>query len=88
MHLLLGQLISQHKHVAREEGGGPYPDLPLMDGFLLKLRAVSGYALLLEVDHRLNFMLWLGLHHPPGFIPGHILGVGVDTPFSLNVYGL
>lgn len=84
MHLLLCHPISQHKHVAREEGGGPHPDLPLMDGFLLKLRAVSVYALLIQVHHRLIFLLWLGLHHPPGLIAGHIRALDVDTLFPLE----
>ena len=84
MHLLLGHFISQHKHVAREEGGGPYSNLPLADGFLWIHRAVGRHALLLEVGDGLNLMPWLGLHHPPGLIADLILGLDVDTLFTLE----
>ena len=84
VHLLLGHFISQHKQIAREEWGGPYPDLTLADGLLWIHRAVGRHALLLEVRHGSNFMLWLGLHHPPGLIAGHILGLDVDTLFPLE----
>jgi len=80
--------INQHKHIAGEEGDGSYPDLTMADGFLLKQRAIGRHALLLEVVHGLNFMLWLGLHHPPRFIADLICGLDIDTPFPLNVYGL
>ena len=70
MHLLLSHTISQHKHIAREKGGGPYLDLPLADGFLWKHRTIAHHALLLEVRYRQSLLLWLGLHHPPGLIPG------------------
>jgi hypothetical protein len=70
MHLLLSHPVSQHKHIARKEGDGSYPDLPLADGLLLKLWAIRRHALLLEVRYRQSLLLWLGLHHPPGLIPG------------------
>ena len=80
--------ISQHKHITWEEGNGAHLHLTMADGFLLKQRAIGRHALLLEVGHGLNFMLWLGLHHPPRFIADLICGLDIDTPFPLNVYGL